>query len=103
WTFDPRIARSESNPEGFVARGVAVWDDSLVTKTSPCATRVFVTTLDARLIALDGVTGYRCEGFGRNGEVDLTYGAGILGADAARVNLAITSPPAIVQDLVIVG
>jgi quinoprotein glucose dehydrogenase len=103
WTFDPRIARSESNPEGFVARGVAVWDDSLVTKTSPCATRVFVTTLDARLIALDGVSGLRCEGFGRNGEVDLTYGAGILGADAARVNLAVTSPPAIVQDLVIVG
>jgi quinoprotein glucose dehydrogenase len=103
WTFDPRIDRAAGNPEGFVTRGVAVWEDSLATDSLPCVVRVFTATLDARLIALDGASGQRCVDFGRDGEVDLTRGAGLDGTDAARPNLGVTSPPAIVHDLVIVG
>lgn len=103
WAFDPRIDRAAGNPEGFVTRGVAVWDDALAADPLRCVVRVFVATLDARLIALDGASGQRCQDFGRDGEVDLTQGAGLDGADAARPNLAVTSPPAIVHGLVIVG
>lgn len=103
WTFDPGISRTASNPEGFVSRGIAVWVDTLAQESSACATRVFVATLDARLIALDGVNGQRCTGFGRDGVIDLTRGAGLAGSDAATSNLAVTSPPAILHDLVIVG
>lgn len=103
WTFDPVVSRTASNPEGFVSRGVAVWVDSLAQPSSSCATRVFVATLDARLIALDGASGRRCKGFGRDGEADLAQGAGIAGGNADTYNLAVTSPPAIVHDLVIVG
>jgi len=103
WSFDPVIARHESNPEGLVSRGVAVWNDSLAQRTAPCATRVFIATLDARMLALDGADGRRCADFGRDGEIDLTLGAGLRGANAVRSNFAVTSPPAVANDLVIVG
>ena len=48
WTFDPEVPRSHARKIccGFVNRGVALWDD-----------RVFVGTLDGRLIAVDRATG----------------------------------------------
>jgi len=103
WTFAPHIARTPTNPEGFVSRGVAVWVDTLARESSSCATRVFLATLDARLIALDGLKGHRCPDFGRDGALDLAQGAGIAGEDAVASNLAVTSPPVIVRDLVVVG
>ncbi|MCA0175087.1 MAG: membrane-bound PQQ-dependent dehydrogenase, glucose/quinate/shikimate family [Proteobacteria bacterium] len=41
-----------------------------------CATRLFVATLDARLIALDALSGQPCPDFGQGGTVDLKVGMG---------------------------
>ena len=41
-----------------------------------CARRIFVPTIDARLIALDASTGQPCPDFGRGGVVDLKQGMG---------------------------
>ena len=61
--------------------------------------RIFIGTLDARLIALDGRNGRPCAHFGAAGAVDLANGV-----DARdRGDYLVTSPPAIYRDLVIVG
>jgi quinoprotein glucose dehydrogenase len=100
WDFDPHVDLS-SNYSEVTSRGVSFWRDSQAAPGDPCALRVLFGTLDARLIALDGATGRLCPGFGSAGSVDLS-------ADASttpewRGGYQVTSAPAIVKDLVIVG
>ena len=98
WRHDPRIPRDRRYAES-TSRGVSSWIDASADPNSPCAHRIFIGTLDARLIALDGASGRRCAAFGERGTVDLT-------ADVRRTDLGeylVTSPPAIYRDLVIVG
>lgn len=102
WTYDPKIDRNKRYAESFTSRGVAVWGDTAASGFG-CATRVFVTTVDARLIALDGDTGRPCIDFGANGVVDLKQGIRNIDVPAAAAHYTVTSPPAVVRNLVIVG
>ena len=44
-------------------------------RTDPrCRRRIFLGTIDARLVALDAATGLPCADFGRSGQVDLSEG-----------------------------
>lgn len=99
WEFDPKL----EHPYGFsevTSRGVSAWRDPAPSKTEKaCALRIFIGTLDARLIALDGETGEPCGSFGINGEVDLKSDVVIRDPGDYQV----TSPPAIYKDLVITG
>lgn len=70
WRYDPEIDRARPHAE-IANRGVTSWIDPEAIADSPCRHRIFVGTLDARLIALDGVTGSPCKDFGDNGEVFL--------------------------------
>ena len=72
WKFDPKIDLAHAPFRA--CRGVAYYP--VPGASGPCATRIFVTTVDARLIALDAATGARCQGFGRDGQVTLTEGLG---------------------------
>jgi quinoprotein glucose dehydrogenase len=103
WTFDSKLDRNGQYPEQFTSRGVAVWVDSVLTADAACRTSVFLATVDARLIALDGARGVPCTGFGDKGTVDLGSGVGIGGTNVAPGNLSVTSPPAVAGDLVVVG
>lgn len=96
WTYDPRIDLSISYSESLVSRGVVAWSDSV---TGPCEHRIFFGTLDARLLSLDAETGRPCEGFGRMGEVDLKVGIGQVEPGEYEV----TSPPVVVEGVVVVG
>ena len=98
WTFDPGVDFSRPYSEPFASRGVAAWHGP-ASAAGPCRTRVFLGTLDARLIAIDADTGAPCADFGRGGEVDLS--AGIRGFRPR--DYSVTSPPAVVGDRVIVG
>jgi quinoprotein glucose dehydrogenase len=98
WRHDPRIDRKQQYGEA-TSRGVSVWQDPNLEKEGPCTQRVFTGTLDARLIALDALTGRPCADFGKNGEVDLTEGMRIVN----RADYTVTSPPAVFNNLVIVG
>ena len=100
WRHDPQIDRSKYHSE-IANRGVSSWIDPEALTDSPCRHTIFVGTLDGRLIALDGASGSPCRGFGTNGEVDLTRN--IRAAEKSWVNYTVTSPPAIVDDVVIVG
>jgi quinoprotein glucose dehydrogenase len=60
-----------------------------------------VAPVDARLIALDARTGAPCAEFGEGGQIHLDRG--LLNAPAYNSEYSITSPPAIVNGLVVVG
>jgi quinoprotein glucose dehydrogenase len=99
WTYDPKVDRARRLAI-VTSRGVATWLDADARPDRACRRRVFVATIDARLIALDAAAGATCAEFGRNGEVDLTEGITV-GGDCGCYQ--VTSPPAVVRDLVIVG
>ena len=105
WQFDAQVGDGPF-PNNANCRSLAQWPVSEpasqnVDSPQPhCATRLFMATNDARLIALDGITGAVCSSFGDNGEVDLVAGVGKLLWSA---EYQVTSPPAVVGDVVIVG
>src|SRR2546430_13313548 len=62
---------------------------------------MIAATTDARLIALDAASGKPCSSFGAGGSVDLRKGLRVPPDEFAFYE--VTSPPAIVGDLVITG
>jgi quinoprotein glucose dehydrogenase len=100
WTYDPGIDLHGSYGD-FANRGVSTWLDAAAPAGSPCRRRIYIGTVDARLIALDGRTGRPCDDFGSHGTVDLTHD--LLNAPMELGEYEVTSPPAVVGGLVIVG
>jgi quinoprotein glucose dehydrogenase len=98
WEFDPKLELPYGASE-VTSRGVSAWRAKYGKNGQPCALRIFIGTLDARLIALDGETGKLCTEFGSNGEVDLAAGAKLRDPGDYQV----TSAPAIAKELVITG
>ena len=98
WVYDPMIELAGDYGDGLINRGVAAWIDPAPMKIKPCRIRIFETTLDARLIALDSATGQPCLDFGNRGQISLR--------DVVRYTPGqyhMTSPPAIIDDVVVVG
>jgi quinoprotein glucose dehydrogenase len=98
WVYDPMIDTAEDYGDGLINRGVSAWQDARRPKGKPCRIRIFETTLDARLVALDGATGEPCLDFGNRGQISLR--------DVTRYIPAqyhMTSPPAVIDDMVVVG
>ena len=77
WRFDPKV--HVKGTQHMSCRGVSYWDSAAAPGAPPmaprapdCSTRIFVATNDARLIALDALSGRPCGDFGANGTVNLT-------------------------------
>ncbi|HXJ03787.1 MAG TPA: pyrroloquinoline quinone-dependent dehydrogenase [Candidatus Acidoferrum sp.] len=98
WEFDPKLELPYGSSE-VTSRGVSAWTDAAAKTGKACALRIFVGTLDARLMALDGETGKPCADFGNGGEIDLTNEVKLRDPGDYQV----TSAPAIYKDLVITG
>jgi len=98
WIFDPKIDLNLFYGDGLINRGVATWLDSRAGHQR----RIFIATLDSRLIALDAANGKPCADFGKNGQVDLASGVDGI-ADASPGEYHMTSPPAVIGDVVVVG
>jgi|KBSSwiStaDraftv2_1062776.scaffolds.fasta_scaffold04604_5 quinoprotein glucose dehydrogenase len=104
WTFDPKVdirknnATRKTDGAPLRCRGVAAWADARGATGTPCARRIFEGVIDGRLIALDALTGKLCADFGNNGTVDVNA---LSNLGVGQVNFS--SPPAIFEDLVIVG
>ncbi len=99
WRFDPEVDFTVEYSEMFTSRGVAAHVAPGGPGDTPCRARVFLGTLDARLIAVDAATGTRCPEFGKAGEVDLTSGI----RRVRRGEYSVTSPPIVVNGVVVVG
>ena len=93
WSYDPKVDLTKGYSE-VTSRGVSSWADS---RTG--TRRIYVGTIDARLIALDAATGEPCKDFGQDGQIDLTRDVRLVD----RGDYQVTSPPAVIGDLIIVG
>jgi quinoprotein glucose dehydrogenase len=89
------IWRYDAKAPGRENRGVSYWPGD--SREPP---RILLGTGDGRLIALSAKTGVPVPGFGDNGVVDLRAG---ITDKFPKAAYAITSPPTIYRDLVIVG
>jgi quinate dehydrogenase (quinone) len=113
WKYDPKVFDSKIWNR---CRGVGYYDASQSSQPATvvqsadaasgapasggtCARRIMLTTLDARLIALDATTGQPCEGFGEHGTVDLKVGMG----DIPKYFYMPTSAPTVMRNMVLVG
>lgn len=94
WTYDAHVPRDKGYGD-FATRGVSTW------KSPGGQRRIYLASVDARLIAVDAATGKPCQDFGDNGVVDLRHGLRI--APRGYADYEETSPPAVVDGLVIVG
>src|SRR5881396_2567548 len=100
WRYDAGVNPHRGYGD-FASRGVSFWRDSRAAAGTSCARRIIAATIDARLIALDAPTGKPCTGFGSGGAVDLRNG--LRAAPDEFAFYEVTSPPAVVGDLVITG
>jgi quinoprotein glucose dehydrogenase len=100
WVYDARVSL-EGDYGDFANRGVATWLDAAQPQGRLCRRRIFLATVDARLIALDARAGRPCADFGARGQVDLA--AGLRNAPDYRYEYGVTSPPVVVAGLVVVG
>jgi quinoprotein glucose dehydrogenase len=99
WAFDAKIPREASFGD-FANRGVSVWTDAKQ-EAAACRERVFFASIDARLFALDARTGALCSDFGQQGVIDLK--SGLRRGPEYLGEYEQTSPPAVIDDLVVVG
>lgn len=77
WRFDPKVR--VTGTQHMSCRGVSYYDSAAAPGAPPmaprapdCSTRIFVATNDARLIALDAMSGRPCGDFGTGGQINLT-------------------------------
>jgi len=100
WIFDPHVDRTTQFGD-FANRGVALWQDDGATAGPQCSLRIFIATIDTRLIALDAATGSLCTSFGTGGTVQLRDGLRNQPGFASEYEE--TSPPTVVDGVVVVG
>lgn len=94
WVFDPKVNLKKDYSE-ITSRGVSSWPAPGDKINTAAQRRIFIGTIDGRLIAIDAGTGKTISSFGKDGIVDLKAG---LGND-----ISVTSPPAIIGNLVVIG
>ncbi|NHE59226.1 pyrroloquinoline quinone-dependent dehydrogenase [Cyclobacterium plantarum] len=92
WTFDPEVNLKDDYSE-ITSRGVSTWPGSDVARKD-LERRIYLATIDGRLIALSAATGKPISDFGKNGSIDLRKGIG---------PISVTSPPAIIGNTLITG
>jgi quinoprotein glucose dehydrogenase len=93
WVFDAKVPRDAGYGD-FASRGVSTWQRGR-------ERRIFVATIDARLIALNAATGEPVREFGTAGTVNLRQGLRI--APAGFADYQVTSPPAVIRNTIVVG
>jgi quinoprotein glucose dehydrogenase len=93
WAFDAKVPRDAGYGD-FANRGVSMWRRGN-------ELRIFIATIDARLIALDAKSGQPIQTFGEKGIVDLRKGLRIAPENLAHYQ--VTSPPAVVGNTIVVG
>ncbi|HLH17967.1 MAG TPA: pyrroloquinoline quinone-dependent dehydrogenase [Bryobacteraceae bacterium] len=98
WSYDPRIDLNGHFSEGLMNRGVSTWADSAA--GARYRRRIYIGTIDARLICLDAATGKPCADFGTAGQIDLRQGIRNITRQGEYEE---TSPPAVIDGIVVVG
>jgi quinoprotein glucose dehydrogenase len=96
WAYDSHVAKDIGYGD-YSARGVSTW----IPKQG--ARRIYIATIDARLIALDAATGKPCTDFGDNGSINLRQGLRIPVQAKWLEDYEETSAPAVIGDTIVIG
>ena len=99
WRYDPDVPIDGRPANHFTCRGVSYWRDDEATSPVACSSRIFMGTVDSRLIALDSKTGEVCSDFGNGGQVQIEPSLELRWPGEFQI----TSAPAIINDTVITG
>jgi quinoprotein glucose dehydrogenase len=109
WRYDPKVGEPPfQSTQHLTCRGLSYFDGTApngsppqnTTTSSDCAKRLFLPTVDGRLIALSAETGKACPGFGGpDGTVNLWRNM----PNEKTGSYYSTSPPIIAKGLIIVG
>lgn len=99
WRYDAEIPLTGRPGNQFTCRGVSYWQDAAPETPAQCSSRVFMGTVDARLVALDAKTGQPCKDFGNNGQIQIEPSVALRWPGEFQI----TSAPVIIDDLVITG
>lgn len=100
WSFDPEIDLTGDYGNQLVCRGVAQWRNEDVSAPRLCRSRIFTSTNDGYLLALDTATGRLCEDFAERGRIDLNRG---VGEQNYLGEYQLTSAPTVIGNKVVVG
>jgi quinoprotein glucose dehydrogenase len=100
WRYNASVVRVATFGD-FTNRGVSYWVDRSAPSASACRARIVLATIDARLISIDAATGAPCQNFGDGGVVDLRVGLRTEPFEFEEYE--VTSPPAVVGGVIIVG
>ena len=100
WTYDAKVDRN-GNWGDFANRGVSTWLDPRAAADRACRRRIYLATIDARILALDARTGTLCRGFGNARHRRSPSRPAQRAVRDAGVEL--TSPPAIINGLLVAG
>jgi len=93
WVYNAAVDL-KGNYSEVTSRGVSKWINPGSNPSDADYMRIIVGTIDGRLIELNAKTGKLVLSFGKNGIVDLKVGVG---------RIQVTSPPAIVNNIIVVG
>jgi quinoprotein glucose dehydrogenase len=96
WAFHSHIDKDLGFGD-YSHRGVSTW------KPKNGRRRIYIATIDARLIALDAATGAPCSGFGDNGTINLREGLRIPVRPDRLSDYEETSPPAVIGNTIVIG
>src|SRR5574338_659852 len=102
WTYDAHVAATNEFGDP-ASRGVSTWLDPQAKAGAHCRRRIYLPTLDARIIALDSRTGTPCRDFGRDGVVWLRDGLRNSPTPVYTAEYELTSPPAVIRGLIVTG
>ncbi|NIB43547.1 PQQ-binding-like beta-propeller repeat protein [Pseudomaricurvus alkylphenolicus] len=98
WRHDPQVVHPAKHQYAKTCRGLSYYE-APAGYSGQCPKRIVTATVDARLIAVDAMTGERCTQFGLEGSVDLRKGLSKHYPDQYYV----TSPPLVADDVLVVG
>jgi quinoprotein glucose dehydrogenase len=109
WRYDPKVGEPPyQSTQHLTCRGLSYFDGTAANASTPpnaaasgdCAKRLFLPTVDGRLIALSAETGNVCPGFGGpDGTVNLWQNM----PNVKTGSYYSTSPPIIAKGLIVVG
>jgi len=98
WEHDPKVNKPRFGGFATTCRGVTYYK-APESYSGDCKERILTGTTDARLVAVDALTGQRCESFGEHGELSLLKNMG----DVKPGFHFTTSPPTMAGNLAVVG
>jgi membrane-bound PQQ-dependent dehydrogenase (glucose/quinate/shikimate family) len=98
WRHDPEAEPAATHQYARTCRGVSYFE-APAGYEGECERRIITATIDARMLAVDAMTGTPCRSFGADGAVDLRKGLG----PHSPADYYVTSPPLVADDQHVVG